>query len=136
VLDYGLTEAELALPHRCEGTLTSYRNHQRTASVLLDPGEQDITHQVNFSAVCRVARERGWTVVSYATQAQFLTPLGMLHWSDMAAAPDPETARELRAFQTLIHPESMGHRFKSLLLSTPCCAQFRVTGGRFGAGGF
>jgi SAM-dependent MidA family methyltransferase len=132
VLDYGLTEAELALPHRHQGTLTSYRNHQRTDSVFLNPGEQDITHQVNFSALCRGARECGWEVASYATQAQFLTPLGMLHWEGMTSAPDLETSRELRAFQTLIHPEAMGHRFKSLLLRTHCCAGHRVAGARFG----
>lgn len=135
VLDYGLTESELALPHRKEGTLTGYRAHQRAGSVLENPGEQDITHQVNFSAVCRTARAAGLTPVSYATQAQFLTPLGMLHFEDTASAPDPARTRALRAFGTLTHPEAMGHRFKSLVLATPDCAGVELAGTRFGVRG-
>lgn len=132
VLDYGLSESELALPHRKEGTLTGYRAHQRADSILENPGEQDITHQVNFSAVCRFAREAGFAPVSYATQAQFLTPLGMLHFEESAVSADPERARALRAFGTLTHPEAMGHRFKSLVLATPDCAGIALAGTRFG----
>jgi SAM-dependent MidA family methyltransferase len=132
VLDYGLTESELALPHRSAGTLTGYHNHQRSASVLEALGEQDITHQVNFTAVCEAALDAQLTIVSYLTQAQFLTPLGMLHFSDTATPLHRERTRETGAFRTLTHPETMGHRFKALLLSTPCCGDIPLTGTRFG----
>jgi SAM-dependent MidA family methyltransferase len=133
ILDYGLTEAELALPHRSSGTLTGFRKHKRAASVFDHPGDQDITHHVNFSAVGTAALKRGLQVVAYTTQAQFLTPLGVKYFEQSASSPGAERSREIRAFGTLTHPDAMGHKFKSLLLSTRCCSHFPLEGATFGS---
>ena len=50
-IDYGLEVEEFFEPHRAEGTLRAYRKHHPSANILADPGEQDITAQVNFSAL-------------------------------------------------------------------------------------
>lgn len=134
-LDYGLTESELALPHRSEGTVTGYKNHQHARSLLEDPGNQDITHQVNFSALCREANRAGLEVISYSSQAQFLTPLGIAHFEQSQNRNSGDRSREVRAFGTLTHPDAMGHRFKALILSTPCCTRHSLEGARYGIRG-
>jgi SAM-dependent MidA family methyltransferase len=52
-IDYGYTRAEAVRFPR--GTLMSYRRHTAREDVLADPGEQDITAQVNFSALALIA---------------------------------------------------------------------------------
>ena len=48
-IDYGYTRAETVRFPR--GTLMSYRRHVAREDVLENPGEQDITAHVNFSAL-------------------------------------------------------------------------------------
>ncbi len=115
-LDYGMSDAELALAHRSGGTLAAYRAHQRQADPLAFPGEQDLTTHVNFTFVVQNALSAGWTLECLLDQARFFTALAPLHFQDLRAAPSPEQQRELRAFQTLTHPQWMGRQFKALCL--------------------
>ena len=60
-IDYGYTrEEQLAGRHR--GTLKSIRRHAITASPYESPGEQDITADVNFSAVAAAAELPAWSL--------------------------------------------------------------------------
>lgn len=60
-IDYGYTAEELArFP---QGTLMSYRSHRACPGVLEDPGGRDITSHVNFTAIERRLRRRGFAAV-------------------------------------------------------------------------
>ena len=116
-LDYGMSDAELALPIRRDGTLSAYKLQQRREDLLSIPGEQDLTAQVNFSAVARHALEAGWQLEGFAEQHRFFTGLAPLHFQDATAPLTGEEQRALLAFRTLTHPQLMGFQFKALCLS-------------------
>ena len=58
-IDYGLKVEELFSPSRVQGTLRAYRQHRLVQDVLVDPGDQDITAQVNFSSLQAAGAEEG-----------------------------------------------------------------------------
>jgi SAM-dependent MidA family methyltransferase len=115
-LDYGMSDAELALPIRRDGTLSAYQQQRRRENLLSNPGEQDLTAQVNFSAVARHALEGGWTLEGFAEQHRFFTGLAPLHFQDATAPLTREEQRLLLAFRTLSDPQLMGFHFKVLCL--------------------
>ena len=131
VCDYGMTEQELALPHRSSGTLTAYIKHRRSGSAIAQPGEQDITYQVNFSDLSNLAKERGLETVAFTEQGRFMTGIAPLHFKDSAGLPTKEQQKEVSEFRTLTHPDFLGSRFKTLLLSTNRLATEPVAGARF-----
>ena len=116
-LDYGMSDAELALPIRRDGTLSAYLQQKRREDLLSIPGEQDLTAQVNFSAVARHALEDGWQLEGFAEQHRFFTGLAPLHFQDATAPLTGEEQRARLAFRTLTHPQLMGFQFKALCLS-------------------
>ncbi|MDA7900817.1 SAM-dependent methyltransferase, partial [Akkermansiaceae bacterium] len=54
-IDYGLDEEALYHPARTAGTLRCYFKHKTYAHPLENPGEQDLTADVNFTAVEKIA---------------------------------------------------------------------------------
>jgi SAM-dependent MidA family methyltransferase len=115
-LDYGMSEAELALPIRRDGTLSAYKEQRRSQDLLGLPGHQDLTAQVNFSDFARHALKGGWTLEGYAEQHRFFTGLAPLHFKDATAPPGRQEQRTLLAFRTLTHPQLMGFQFKAFCL--------------------
>lgn len=113
-VDYGLTEEELFVPERSEGTVRAYRQHRVSRDVLADPGEQDITAHVNFTEILRAGEAAGLKTEVLTTQERFLT--------GMAAQVSKEPARfgdwkegATRQFRTLTHPEHLGRAFRVLV---------------------
>src|SRR5919109_84645 len=106
-----LTRARSALSPR-RGCASSPRAH---ADPFADPGNQDITAHVDFSALAKAASEAGLEVLGYTTQAQFLINCGItevlaetnieqaLHYAPLAAEA-----------QKLLSPAEMGELFKVL----------------------
>jgi SAM-dependent MidA family methyltransferase len=115
-LDYGMSDAELALPIRRDGTLSAYRHQQRRSDLLACPGEQDLTAQVNFSTFARHALDGAWTLEGFAEQHRFFTGLAPLHFQDATAPLTRQEQRALLAFRTLTHPQLMGFQFKAICL--------------------
>ncbi len=75
IVDYGYTrEEQLAGRHR--GTVKAIRGHSVSASPYEAPGEQDITSDVNFTALAAVAQQRGMHTQKLVTQSQFLMGIG------------------------------------------------------------
>ena len=69
-IDYGYTrEEQLAGRHR--GTLKAIRQHSVSANPYEAPGEQDITADVNFTALAAVAQKQGMHAHKLITQSQF-----------------------------------------------------------------
>jgi SAM-dependent MidA family methyltransferase len=115
-LDYGLTSEELFQPERKEGTLRAYRLHRMLTDVLADPGEQDLTAHVNFSAIQAAGEAAGLRTESFVTQERFLTEIVARNSEGQPAAISWTPARK-RQFQTLTHPDLMGRRFRVLIQS-------------------
>jgi NADH dehydrogenase [ubiquinone] 1 alpha subcomplex assembly factor 7 len=85
VIDYADTAASL-VDRGERGWLRTYRQHQRGAAPLADPGEQDITCDVPVEYLCASATASGFTLVEHTTQADWLRGLGGTAIADDAAA--------------------------------------------------
>ncbi|MGA9855236.1 MAG: SAM-dependent methyltransferase, partial [Gammaproteobacteria bacterium] len=75
----------------------------------LYPGLQDITAQVDFTAVAEAATAAGMEFAGYTTQAHLLLALGIAE-----QAHDWRAAREVKL---LTLPDEMGERFKAVAFS-------------------
>ena len=118
VIDYGDT-AEGLENRRVEGTLRTYRDHHLGPPPLAEPGETDITADVNFTAVMESARETGASV-SLLRQDEFLEDLGLrerieeLRRQELELAGAGDELRRLEArsirtgAETLLHPRGLG----------------------------
>ena len=115
-LDYGLTREEFFTPERGRGTTRAYRRHQVTADLLADPGGQDLTAQVNFSAVREAGEAAGLRTTTWVSQAQFLTAILSRILAARESFGDWGSAQN-RQFQTLTHPEHLGRPFRVLAQS-------------------
>ncbi|NNM28112.1 MAG: SAM-dependent methyltransferase [Akkermansiaceae bacterium] len=110
LIDYGFPAAEYYHPGRSEGTLRTYRRHRATDDPLLDPGEQDITTHVNFTAVEEAARAAGFTPAGITPQEIYFTRL----MAPLLPGLDPggdDGKQVLQQFRTLTHPSFLGTRF-------------------------
>jgi len=124
IIDYGDTTEGL-LPRRADGTLRTYRAHHLGPHPLDEPGETDITADVNFSALAAVAESHGARVELHR-QDDFLSDLGLRHrLSDLreaglVAARDGDISSQMRIksicieAETLLHPRGLGD-FKVLV---------------------
>ena len=115
VIDYGFPRAEYYHPQRSMGTLMCHARHRAHGDPFAQPGEQDITAHVDFSALARAAREGGLEVLGYATQAQFLVNCGI---TDVLGEANIENALHYAPIaaeaQQLLSPAEMGELFKVL----------------------
>jgi len=115
LLDYGYSGAEYYHPQRCEGTLVCHFQHRAHADPLVLPGLQDITANVDFSAVAHAGLDAGLELAGYTTQAHFLIGNGI---DALLAQVDPaDTGRYLQLVQGLKQltlPGGMGERFKAI----------------------
>lgn len=117
-IDYGDT-AENLVPRRVDGTLRTYRSHHLGPHPLDEPGETDITADVNFSAMCDAA-ERAGATVRYLRQDDFLSELGLrdrlgqLRRAELEASRSGDEMERLRLrtlkteVETLLHPRGLG----------------------------
>jgi SAM-dependent MidA family methyltransferase len=119
VIDYGYTRDEqLAGRHR--GTLKSIRQHSVSTNPYQAPGEQDITADVNFTALAAVAEEDGMHVQKLITQSQFL--MGVGEANQFADAFEDcrlpqERAKVALQLKHLVTPAGMGESFHVLVAS-------------------
>jgi len=115
-IDYGLTDDELFLPSRKNGTLRAYFKHHPAGDVLANTGEQDLTAHVNFSALQATGESCGLVTGSFSTQSQFLTAI-LEKTTRNAGSFGEWTPARTRQFQTLTHPEHLGRSFRVLVQS-------------------
>lgn len=118
-IDYGLTTDELLTPERPRGTLRAYRAHSLNAEPLANPGMQDLTAHVNFTALQTAGESAGLKTAIFVSQEHFLTKIAARTWSGELAF-SPWTRERKRQFQTLTHPEHLGRVFRVLVQSRDC----------------
>lgn len=113
-IDYGREAAELYNERHMRGTLLAYSNHRATEDFLRDPGGQDLTAHVNFTALDLCGCRGGLTRVGCVSQMDFLVALGRANeFADLyePGASEVERVRSRLLLKTLIHPEGMGETF-------------------------
>jgi len=114
-VDYGQVGQDRFAPHRAEGTLLAYRNHERFDDPLPEPGLRDITAQVDFTDLAARSIEAGFTPLAYSDQQHFL--MGAAEpWMRSLGENAPEHRKDLLALNTLLTPALMGSQFKALAL--------------------
>jgi len=113
-VDYGYTAKEIIRYPR--GTLMSYRRHLASENVLADPGEQDITAHVCFTALGDCARECGFETLRFESLARTLSDAGEPDGFASVlkgATPAEQLRRRLLLKQLLF---GMGEIFRTLIL--------------------
>ena len=120
IIDYGFARREYYHAQRSMGTLMCHHRHQAHGEVFFQPGRQDLTAHVDFSALAEAAREAGLEVLGYATQAQFLINCGI---TDVLGEANIENALHYAPLaaeaQKLLSPAEMGELFKVLAVGRP-----------------
>jgi len=119
VIDYGYTrEEQLAGRHR--GTLKAIRQHSVSANPYEAPGEQDITADVNFTALAAAAEKWGMQTQRVITQSQFLMGIGEANQFADAFEEcrlPQERAKVALQLKHLVTPAGMGESFHVLIAS-------------------
>jgi SAM-dependent MidA family methyltransferase len=115
-VDYGREAEEFFKPEHSQGTLRAYHAHQYSADVLPQPGTQDLTADVNFTAIRQAGETAGLETEVWSSQARFLTGIAARIWMGTVRFGEWTPART-RQFQTLTHPEHLGRPFRVLVQS-------------------
>ena len=118
-IDYGYTrEEQLAGRHR--GTVKALRQHSISADPYEAPGEQDITADVNFTALAAAAEKQGMQARKLVTQSQFLMGIGEANQFADAFEDrhlPQERAKVALQLKHLVTPAGMGESFQVLIAS-------------------
>ena len=118
-IDYGYTrEEQLAGRHR--GTLKAIRQHSISADPYEAPGEQDITADVNFTALAAATERQGMQAHKLVTQSQFLMGIGEANQFADAFEEcrlPQERAKVALQLKHLVTPAGMGESFQVLIAS-------------------
>ncbi len=77
IIDYGYPRSEYYHPQRRRGTLLCHYRHRAHEDPFFYPGLQDISANVDFSAVADAANAAGLSVLGYTSQAYFLLANGL-----------------------------------------------------------
>jgi SAM-dependent MidA family methyltransferase len=112
--DYGLASEQFFTPERRQGTLRAYYRHHQSNDLLTRVGKQDITAQVNFTAIGAAGEDMGLRTENLETQAQFLSRI-VAQMSKDSLLLEQWTSARARQFQTLTHPEHLGNSFRVLV---------------------
>lgn len=118
LVDYGYAGREYYHPERSQGTLVCHFRHRVFSDPYRLPGLQDMTANVDFSALARAAADAGLALAGYTTQAYFLIDNGM---DELVGASDPSDVRRhlalVQGAKQLLLPGEMGERFKVMALA-------------------
>ncbi len=125
VVDYGYTREE-QLAGRHHGTVKAIRQHSVSDNPYEAPGEQDITADVNFTALAAAAEKQGTQVRKLLTQSQFLLGIGEVN--EFADAFEDcrvpqERAKVALQLKHLVTPAGMGESFHVLVASKGVAAE-------------
>ena len=110
-LDYGYESKEHQLKTNNRGTVQTYYNHMQGSSPYDRIGLKDITAHVDFHSIIAEGRPLGIRPVSFITQRQFLSSLGIEIWMNrMRTINVGNTVRQanMMAMRELINPDGLG----------------------------
>lgn len=117
-IDYGHEAKELFDARHMAGTVLAYGKHRASEDFYAEPGLQDLTAHVNFTAMRTWGERGGLKTLGRVSQTAFLMALGQgngfadLYEEGMSEAAKVRGRLELK---TLIFPEGMGERFQVMI---------------------
>lgn len=118
LIDYGYTAKEYYHAERSMGTLICHYQHRAHDDPFKLIGLQDITANVDFSAVKEAAEKAGISLAGYTTQANFLLSSGLESLVSEYSPEDSENfLRITQGVKVLMLPSQMGERFKVIGLA-------------------
>jgi NADH dehydrogenase [ubiquinone] 1 alpha subcomplex assembly factor 7 len=90
---------------------------------ITQPGQADVTADVDFSLCRTVAQAKGALVLPLLTQSAFLMRMGIVARMEQLLNAD-ETSDEqanalMQSFKYLVEPQQMGQKFKVLSIANP-----------------
>jgi SAM-dependent MidA family methyltransferase len=120
IIDYGFLAHDLYASFRRSGTLLCYYRHTISDNPYGRVGLQDMTANVNFSALIEQGESLGFHVTGFVPQYQFLLSLGFLNEIEREPEkkddPRDRSFMERLAMKRLILPDGgMGDTFKILI---------------------
>lgn len=108
-IDYGLAEQEFFRPDRSNGTARGYFKHRLADDLLGNPGEQDLTAHVNWTAIQRAGEQVGLRTETFCSQEEFLMRIVQ------QTATESWNSEQIKQLKTLIHPNFLGRAFRVLV---------------------
>ena len=116
LFDYGYEASVAHLRAHPHGTLMAYRAHRADPrDWLADPGETDLTAQVDLSAIRRAATAAGLETLSILDQTYFLLGLGLAERLD--SGHDRRAIEQRLAARTLVMPGGLGSTMKTMVFA-------------------
>lgn len=115
LIDYGQPRHEYYHPQRRMGTLRSYFKHQMSEDVFTNPGLQDITADVDFSDVAKIAKYLQMGVLSFGSQRNFMLANNLLDWQP-AAEDEMERLAQIAQLKQLTLGSAISERFQVMVL--------------------
>jgi SAM-dependent MidA family methyltransferase len=109
VIDYGADESGL-LTRLGAGTVRAFARHRLLTDLLTEPGRQDLTASVDFTAIRRAAEGAGLRFAGTATQRDVLLALGIREAVARPSTPTDQlrSASRRSAVDALIDPNGLG----------------------------
>jgi SAM-dependent MidA family methyltransferase len=110
-VDFGHDREALYSHERGRGTIRCYYRHTLNADPFRHVGEQDISAQVDFTAVDDALRRAGFLQVGMTNQGEFLTRLGARDLQSrfrLECRSNAEVTRNRAALLELLKPEGLG----------------------------
>jgi len=118
LIDYGYQGAAYYHPERYMGTLICHYQHAAHADPLILSGLQDITANVDFSAVAKAGTDAGLELAGYTTQANFLLGCGLDQLlGQLGAEQNDHSIEVLQGVKQITLPSEMGERFQAIALT-------------------
>lgn len=113
ICDYGCERTTYYSRARSSGSLRCFFRHGVHSDALIYQGVQDITVDVDFTALAEAATYCGFDLEGYTSMAQFMLSLGALerHQSEVSTLTDIERFKATGKLKQLLLPEEMGERF-------------------------
>ncbi len=115
LIDYGQPRHEYYHPQRNMGTLRSYFKHQVSEDVFTNPGIQDITADVDFSAVAKSASYLQLGVLAFSSQRNFMLANNLLDWQP-SAENEVERLAQIAQLKQLTLGSAISERFQVMVL--------------------
>lgn len=121
IVDYGYTiERKRSLHYRKQSTVRCFKNHQIYNNALVEMGQRDITADVDFTTVGKVAKSIGFDTYKLINQGKFILQSGLyekLVNNKVEFAEDSILEKKMHSLKQLVFPGAMGEAFEVLKLS-------------------
>lgn len=113
ICDYGCEQASYYTQSRNEGTLRCFFRHGVHNDPLVYAGVQDLTADVDFTALTQAAADAGFELEGYTPMSQFMLGNDVLqhHQATLANASEREQIAATGKLKQLLLPQEMGERF-------------------------